>query len=565
MGLDPRAIDILRSGPAAVLTEPAFRHADLGLFTEAEAAQLDALVALVADYLRQPDPPRPLCVAVFGAPGSGKSRLAKALPGLLARRDVHGLAPLVEINLTQVTAIPELATAVAATGAQAGGAVPLVFFDEFDTSRAGAPWGWLSWFLAPMHDGVFLAGGVRVVQRRAVYVFAGGTAHAFDAFGRGDAAGFVAAKGPDFVSRLRGYVDIPGVNTEDAEQLRRAAVLAHLLRIKGKAIDDGLRDALLLVGRYKHGARSLEALVELLPRGVATLADLQAHALTRMHVDRGALDPNLIGGAIGLSAGGDRFTDDPQPALAAVTEALFREGATVAYGGSLTTRASLTVVGDVAQPLTESGDTWIVTTPEPHAPALSGVVRLERPGADDDDVPADLPPALRRRWHSGLGLFRLRYMLALRSVGQFAVAGRLDHPAGTRTKRFPGVVEELMLALALGHPVYVAGGFRGAAEWAGRVLGLGRTWRGRPPGLTDAPLPIPPSHHHLFRPPPHTDLPLTPDELIGFFERRALGGPGWIDNGLGPEDNRRLFETTDAAEIARLVVTGLRRRFARDA
>ena len=40
--------------------------------------------------------------------------------------------------------------------------------------------------------------------------------------------------------------------------------------------------------------------------------------------------------------------------------------------------------------------------------------------------------------------------------------------------RFPGVAEEVLMALAFNKPVYLVGGFGGAAEAVGRVLGLSR-------------------------------------------------------------------------------------------
>jgi hypothetical protein len=61
--------------------------------------------------------------------------------------------------------------------------------------------------------------------------------------------------------------------------------------------------ALLHVGRYKHGARSIEALIELMPRKEIPLsiADIRDHPLLGMHVDRGPLDPSVIGGTSAIT------------------------------------------------------------------------------------------------------------------------------------------------------------------------------------------------------------------------------------------------------------------------
>jgi hypothetical protein len=41
--------------------------------------------------------------------------------------------------------------------------------------------------------------------------------------------------------------------------------------------------------------------------------------------------------------------------------------------------------------------------------------------------------------------------------------------------RMPGILEEAMIALALRQPIYVLGGFGGAAQLAGELLGLATT------------------------------------------------------------------------------------------
>src|SRR5437588_1490369 len=49
------------------------RFGELFLFTEDEDKQLNAMRELIDRYVAQPRPPRPLSLAVFGPPGSGKS------------------------------------------------------------------------------------------------------------------------------------------------------------------------------------------------------------------------------------------------------------------------------------------------------------------------------------------------------------------------------------------------------------------------------------------------------------------------------------------------------------
>jgi len=80
------------------------------------------------------------------------------------------------------------------------------------------------------------------------------------------------AKATDFLSRLRGFVDILGPNPSDEKDetflLWRALLLRAVLR--GKAprlftsdrlnIDPGVMRALLDVERYLHGSRSMESI-----------------------------------------------------------------------------------------------------------------------------------------------------------------------------------------------------------------------------------------------------------------------------------------------------------------
>ena len=81
----------------------------------------------------------------------------------------------------------------------------MIIFDEFDTKLGGEHLGWLKYFLAPMQDGQFKAGDLIYRIVRAIFVFIGGTSYTFSKFlGKGNEdPEFRAAKGPDFVSRLR--------------------------------------------------------------------------------------------------------------------------------------------------------------------------------------------------------------------------------------------------------------------------------------------------------------------------------------------------------------------------
>ncbi len=186
----------------------------LHLFGDGEMSQLEAVRDLVCAYVTATHIESPLNVALFGAPGSGKSFTVKQLLGaanakLQAEHEVAEVAkgetkptqgprvasePVV-LNLTQM---PSTGALAAALGAIASGfakePVPVVFFDEFDTPRGGAPLGWLQWFLAPMNDGCFHREGAKIDLQRVVYVFAGGTAATFEAFAAQEGTSVRSAK-----------------------------------------------------------------------------------------------------------------------------------------------------------------------------------------------------------------------------------------------------------------------------------------------------------------------------------------------------------------------------------
>src|SRR5208337_204834 len=145
---------------------------------------------------------------------------------------------------------------------------------------------------------------------KTIFVFAGGSSHTlkeFDHQGVADSAGnpanpsanpmvseeakpgsesitseenkFKAAKRPDFISRLKGYVDIFGVNrtapSDNLYLVRRAVVWRSLFEGAIKKYPQLFEDkkklrihpsvlwAFLMVPQYKHGVRSMEAILNM--------------------------------------------------------------------------------------------------------------------------------------------------------------------------------------------------------------------------------------------------------------------------------------------------------------
>ena len=87
-------------------------------------------------------------------------------------------------------------------------------------------------------------------------------------------AAFSESKGPDFVSRLNGHINVIGINPSTPEDdlylVRRALALRFLLAAKQKLrdtelarIDTNMLNAFLHVPEYIHGSRSMRKLVDL--------------------------------------------------------------------------------------------------------------------------------------------------------------------------------------------------------------------------------------------------------------------------------------------------------------
>ena len=266
---------IVEDGPRAALPNAPMEM--VGNWRSADRHEIEGVRSVynaITGYLTQEGARVPLCVAVFGPPGAGKSFVIREIGrGLGIAED----AQLV-FNLSQFASPRELPPAFhQIRDLHLRGRMPLVFWDEFDTSCEGTPLGWLRYFLAPMQDGEFTDQGRVHPLGGGIYVFAGATRHSFDQFCAGSNKSDLEAKKPDFISRLRAYIDVRGPNgnpntIEDRMYtIRRAFLLNHYLETNAPYIkqgnqfqvEPGVLDAFLQITRYRHGARSMATLVSM--------------------------------------------------------------------------------------------------------------------------------------------------------------------------------------------------------------------------------------------------------------------------------------------------------------
>ena len=276
-GLEPVAESVACDGVEMALSGvPLGSFGKLLTLDRGEIEGFRSLRALMREYDSEPAP-RPLNLAVFGPPGAGKSFGVKAVAE--SALDKERISD-VTFNLSQMRDASDLADAlhqVRDIGLR--GRLPFVLWDEFDADLAGKPFGWLRHFLAPMQDGAFQQGQVLHPIGKAIFVFAGGTSSRLADFAGDSSPEFRLAKGPDFVSRLKGHVDIVGPDPRGGDReadphfrIRRAILLrsmllrerSNLFVREGKSmhleIDPGVLRAFLEVSSYRHGARSLETI-----------------------------------------------------------------------------------------------------------------------------------------------------------------------------------------------------------------------------------------------------------------------------------------------------------------
>ena len=277
---------VVRRGPIALGSIPNLTIGNLMSVERHEIESLRVLRRIIQDYKANAPCKKPLSIGVFGPPGAGKSFAVEEIAGeILTKGDKESW---MEFNLSQfgegtddlIGAFHQIRDRVLK------GKIPVAFFDEFDSRE----YEWLQYLLAPMQDGHFQQGQVTHPIGNCVFIFAGGTSQSFETFGPPDAdieshTKFRLAKGPDFKSRLDGFLNVMGPNPRrlaslkpnakayDYEKdicdicfpIRRALMIRSGLGCapgEKLGIDEGLLHALLHVGLYTHGARSLSKTLE---------------------------------------------------------------------------------------------------------------------------------------------------------------------------------------------------------------------------------------------------------------------------------------------------------------
>ncbi|MFH1215743.1 MAG: AAA family ATPase [Pseudomonadota bacterium] len=280
----------------------------------AEIGPVLTLQSVMDSYVTKESYQRPLCIGVFGPPGSGKSFAVKEVAKVIGKKFDNDPFDFFEFNLTQFAEPDEINSAIDLVRASvAKGKVPITFWDEFDCRYGGHEFGYLRYFLPSMQDGVTYVHGIPYYIGRSIFVFAGGVKTNWqgmeDILGKATPQELQMAKTlkiPDFMSRLRVVLDIDGIDIREEllrdsasgvelEELRRillkrAFIIAHQMDTHWKKAARKTSGLLLrlLIAQYKFGARSIEAVIEAsraADRLVYGLPELIGPSGARIHAD----------------------------------------------------------------------------------------------------------------------------------------------------------------------------------------------------------------------------------------------------------------------------------------
>ncbi|HMG41206.1 MAG TPA: hypothetical protein VK611_07735 [Acidimicrobiales bacterium] len=193
---------------------------------------------------------------------------------------------------------------------------------------------------------------------------------------------------------------------------------------------------------------------------------------------------------------------------------------------------------------------WVGRRPEDDA-QFANVATLIKSAAPPGS-PDALPPASERTESERLlcsqALTAMREQMTAAIDARLVLGGRVAGQMGL----VPGVVEEAVLAIDAGVPLYVAGGFGGA----GRVIAAALDGQSPPELETDFQLDHTDGYRGLLD---AALLESVEPDLEGIASRLASIGLAGLRNGLSQEDNRRLARTDDAEEVVTFVLRGLNR------
>ena len=235
-------------------------------------------------------------------------------------------------------------------------------------------------------------------------------------------------------------------------------------------------------------------------------------------------------------------------AVAELARAIFIAGGAIVYGGRLVPAGFTDVLLTELRSYRQDRNALILCVPETEHRRLSEAELRSRQDElqsnaelvclDSDGEPVDIRrPRARSDPDPAVALTAMRRHITDRCDARVILGGKLTGYQGTT----PGILEEAALSLHAGKPLYVAGGFGGAA--AALALALGRA------EASLAPDAYPEGAE------PYADL------LAEIAEIAEITGRA--DDGLSDDQRAQIAWSHRPGEIASIVVCGLSRRMQR--
>jgi hypothetical protein len=278
---------------------PIASFGDLIVLDRSETEGFRTIFNAIHGYLSAPQT-KPLNIAIFGSRGSGKSFAAGQVAGAAAAAAAaaatspHKIQHL-RVDLSQFTSLEDLSAAFnKIRECNLSGTLPLVSIKAFDSEYSGSPLGWLAHLLPAMHGGEVLDRGETQHIGPAVLLLGSSFTKSlknFEAFSEKQRSEKDVLRAQEFLSCLHAFVDVIGldqVNSSDVwYPVRRAVVLRALLEDRepnlkmgeGISIDKSVLDGLLMIPTYRHGLRSLKAIITM------------SKVTGKSHFERAALPP----------------------------------------------------------------------------------------------------------------------------------------------------------------------------------------------------------------------------------------------------------------------------------
>ena len=269
-------------------------------------------------------------------------------------------------------------------------------------------------------------------------------------------------------------------------------------------------------------------------------------------------------------------------ATVSIARSLISAGAAIAYGGDFRTGGYTPLLGQLIQNYNQTASkraqnlhSYLAANLDlgeapPNVPLSFHHLKESPDFAAEARLPIPAKPAGPTQPPAAFYFSDMRRVMEKHTQARVILGGNADARVEQGGKgyggRYPGVVEEAWRTLEAGHPLYVAGGFGGAAGMVADLL----EGKATPPKLLDGTWMASEFYaenaRKLDEHPARTDLglPKTIADLAGAIV--ALAAPllktdesslAW--NGLSVADNRRLFRTRDPVELAALVSRGLLR------